>query len=256
MANRFAGYVETVEPALAGWLIDRQRPGPVRLSVVVDNTLRFALVADRPRPDVAATGSGPPNCGFELPLPAHLFDGGTHAIDLRLLDNGETVQLPAWRSPVVLGPLSCRIDELGAADHDAVATLLRLTNAESGIDPEAISGRYVSDWIAAGHRLFGARAAPGLVGYALLERREQTGAIGLSVLRHYRGKRVGEQLMRALLAAVRGDPQIAQLWLAVAPENLPARRLYEKLSFIDRADPPPSLVVPAGYATMLWQPDR
>jgi len=114
----------------------------------------------------------------------------------------------------------------------------------------------VDEWIAAEHRLFGARAAPGLVGYAVLERHERIGAVGLSVLRDYRRKGLGEQLMRALLAAVREDGQIAELWLAVAPENLPARRLYEKLGFVDRADPPPSLVVPAAYSAMLWRRAR
>jgi ribosomal protein S18 acetylase RimI-like enzyme len=155
-----------------------------------------------------------------------------------------------------LGPVSCRIDRLGLSDHDEIATLLRLTNAESGVDTDAISARYVSDWIAGAHVLFGARAAPGLVGYAMLERRETVGAVGLSVLRHYRRKGLGEQLMRALLAAAGDDRQIDQVWLAVARENLPARRLYEKLGFVDRADPPPSLVVPAGYSAMLWRPDR
>jgi GNAT superfamily N-acetyltransferase len=160
------------------------------------------------------------------------------------------------RSAIVLGPMSCSVDRVWPADSDDIATLLRLTNAESGVDPDAISARYVSDWIAAAHMLFGARAAPGLVGYAILERCEAIGVVGLSVLRHYRRKGLGERLMRALLTAVRNDERIDQIWLAVARENLPARRLYEKLAFVDRADPPPSLVVPAGYSAMLWRPDH
>ena len=155
-----------------------------------------------------------------------------------------------------LRPTTCSIDRLGPPDHDEIATLLRLTNIESDIDTDAISARYLSDWIASAHLLFGARAAPGLVGYAMLERRERIGAVGLSVLRHYRRKGLGERLMRALLAAAGADRQIDQVWLAVARENLPARRLYEKLGFVYRADPPPSLVVPAGYSAMLWRPDR
>ena len=255
MANRFAGHIDRVEPALSGWVVDRQRPGPVRLCVVIDRGLRFTLVADRPRPDVAAAGAGPADCGFELPLPARLFDGRAHAIDLRLGD-GEAVELPGWASPVVLGPVACRIDRLGPAERDEVAVLLRLTNAESGVDPDAITDHYVEDWISRAHLLLGARAAPGLVGYAALERGEHLGAVALSVLRHYRRKGLGERLMRALLAAVRDDPRISQVWLSVAPQNLPARRLYEKLGFVDRADPPPSLAAPAGYATMIWRPDR
>jgi RimJ/RimL family protein N-acetyltransferase len=255
MANRFVGHVETVEPVFAGWVVDRRRPGPVRFSVVVDTSLRFALIADRPRPDVAAAGAGPPNCGFELSFPTHLFDGRAHAVEL-VLDDDDRLELASWRSPVVLGPLSCRIDRLGPTDRDGVTALLRLANAESGIDPDAISDRFADEWIAGAHLLFGARAAPGLIGYASLERRERIGALGLSVLRHYRHKGAGERLTRALLATARVDRQIDEIWLAVAPENLPARRLYEKLGFVDRADPPPSLVVPAAYSAMLWRPDR
>lgn len=255
MANRFAGHVDTVEPVLSGWVVDRQRPGPVKLAVVIDRGLRFTLTADRPRPDVAAAGTGPPNCGFELPLPAHLIDGRSHAIDL-LHSDGEALELAGWASPVVLGPISCRIDRLDLADRDGVGVLLRLTNTESGIDPDSISDRYVDDWISRAHLLLGARAEQDLVGYAALERSEHLGAVALSVLRHYRRKGLGERLMRALLAAARDDRWISQVWLSVAAENLPARRLYEKLGFVDRADPPPSLAVPAGYSTMIWRPDR
>lgn len=255
MANRFVGYVETVEPLFAGWVVDRRRPERVRFSVFIDASLRFAVVADRPRADVAAAGLGPVACGFELSLPASLFDGTAHGIDL-MADDGTRLDLPAWRSPVVLGPVSCRIDRLSQADFDGVVALLRLTNAENGVDSAAISNRYASEWIARAHLLFGARAAPGLIGYAVIERHEHIGAVGLTVLRHYRRKGLGELLMRALLASVRDEAQIDEVWLAVAPENLPARRLYEKLGFVYRADPPPGLVVPAAYRAMLWRPDR
>ena len=255
MTNRFVGHIDAVEPALSGWVVDCRNPGPVHFTVVIDASLRFAVTADRPRPDVAASGTGPPNCGFELALPAHLLDGQAHAIDL-LLDDGEALKLTAWRSPVVLGPMSYGIERPGLADRDGVATLLWLTNAESGIDADAISDRYVEAWIARAYRLFAARAASGFVGYALVERQGPFGAVALSVLSDYRRKGLGEQLMRRLLAVVRDDEQIAELWLAVAPGNLPARRLYEKLRFVERTDPPPSLVVPATYSTMLWLPDR
>lgn len=255
MANRFLGYVETVEPLFAGWVIDRERPSPVCFSVVIDGQLRFPLTADRPRPDVAAAGSGRANCGFDLPLPETLFDGAARSFDL-ILEDGAGLELPAWRSPIMLGPVRCQIARLGPADHVAVADLLRLINAETGVEPDAVTDRYVANWIGGAHVLLGAHAAPGLVGYAMLERHEQLGAVGLSVLRHYRRKGIGEQLMRALLAAVRDDGKISKVWLALGRENLPARRLYEKLGFVERADAPPSLVVPAAHSAMLWRPDR
>jgi len=265
MTNRFAGQVETVEPTLVGWVVDRQRTGsPVRFTVTVDRTWRFAVVADRPRPDVAAGGFGGPNCGFALALPPRLFDGAPHDIDLTLAD-GEMLELPAWRSPVVLGPLSADIVPITALDLDAAADLLRLTYTEGGIELDAVTDRYVAAWIEAaigppGGLLFGARVECRLVGYAMLERGgaegPAIGAVALSVLRHYRRKGLGERLMRALLAGVRNAGIIGEVWLSVEPGNLPARRLYEKLGFVDRTEPPASLIVPANFLVMLWRPDR
>jgi len=131
------------------------------------------------------------------------------------------------------------------------------------LDGEAISTLYVARWIAladraAGALLLGARVGKRLVGYAMLEpgpgAAAAIGVVALSVLRHYRRKGVGEQLMRALLGGARDGGQIEQVWLSTAPENLPGRRLYEKLGFVARADPPPSLFVPVSYLTMRWRP--
>jgi ribosomal protein S18 acetylase RimI-like enzyme len=257
MTSRFVGYVETVEPALAGWVIDRERPDePVRFTVTVDRYLRFEIVADLPRPDVTAAGLGGPNCGFELALPPLLFDGKAHDIDLALGDRHPLV-LPAWRSPVALGPISPAIVRLTAAGLGEIAELLRLTHLESGLEPNAITDRYVADWIARNALLLGAHVGPRLVGYASLDVTGTPGAgvLAMSILRFYRRKGLGEKLLRALLAAVRSGGAIDAVWLAVAPKNLPARRLYEKLGFVDRAPPPPSLVAPANYLTMLWRAD-
>jgi len=263
VTQRFLGHVDAIEPALAGWVIDARRPGtPVRFAVMIDRSLRLAAVADLPRPDVAAAGMGGADCGFRLDLPAHLFDGAPH--DMRLvLANGRKLDLPGLHSPVVLGPVSAKIVPLTAADLDAVADLLRETHRESGLEPDAVSDRYVAGWIAsntdAGGALIGAWVGRRLAGYALLEPSRDPaapiGAAALSVLRQYRRKGLGERLVRALLAAVRASGQIAEVWLAVAPRNLPARRLYEKLSFTYCAAPPPSLFVPVGYLTMLCRTD-
>jgi hypothetical protein len=132
MSNRFVGHLDTVEPALAGWVVDRQHPGePVRFTLIIDGVLRFTVVADRKRTDVSAAGFGGPNCGFELVLPAHLFDGATHDFEL-VLGDGQPLTLTAWYSPSVLGPLSADIAPIITADLDDAVDLLRQTHVESG----------------------------------------------------------------------------------------------------------------------------
>jgi ribosomal protein S18 acetylase RimI-like enzyme len=264
MANRFAGYIDTVEPALAGWVVDRARPNePARFAVTFDRDLRFEIVANLPRPDVGAAGLGGPNCGFQLDLPIDLLDGAMHEIDF-VLDDGQKLELSAWHSPLVLGPLSPEIVPLTTVDHADIRNLLRLTNIESGVEPDAVTGEYVADWMglamnAPGGLLFGARVAGRLVGYAMLEperqSQSQVGAVALSVLTPYRRKGIGERLLGALLDAASEAARIGEIWLAVEPGNLPARRLYEKLGFVVRATRPQGMIMPETYLAMLWRPD-
>jgi ribosomal protein S18 acetylase RimI-like enzyme len=161
--------------------------------------------------------------------------------------------------PALAGWLSATVATLTAADLDDVADLLRQTQLESGPETDAITDRYVANWIAGAALLIGVRAAGHLVGYAMLKRGAGSaawiGVVALSILEDYRRKGVGERLMRALLAAAGQGGDLSEIWLSVAPHNLPAQRLYEKLGFAARETWPQSLFVPAGYLTMLWRPD-
>jgi ribosomal protein S18 acetylase RimI-like enzyme len=267
MSWRFIGYVDNVEPALTGWVCDTQCPAePVRLMVTIDQRRRFEVMADRPRPDVATAGMAGPDCGFELILPADLCDGAPHEIVLTLSD-GQSLDFPGWQLPVPLGPVAASIGPITAADLDDVSALLKQTYIEGNMSPDDIASLtddYVTSWIrqaasADGGVLLGARVGSQLVGYAMLEPgggRPAIGALALSILRLYRRKGLGERLMRALLADVQRGGKIDEVWLSVEPSNLPARRLYEKLGFVDRAEPPRSLIVPAGFRVMMWRPDR
>jgi ribosomal protein S18 acetylase RimI-like enzyme len=158
----------------------------------------------------------------------------------------------AARPNVAVGPIT-------VADIDGAVELLRLTLSEDRIEPDTITGRYVTNWIGRGAPLLGAWVDARLVGYAMLERGPRPASLGivaLSVLQNYRRRGLGEQLMRALLAEVRQAGEIDEVWLSVAPDNLPARALYEKLGFVDRVGSPATMFVPATYLTMLWRPDR
>jgi [ribosomal protein S18]-alanine N-acetyltransferase len=163
--------------------------------------------------------------------------------------------------------LNASIEPITVDDRDAIAVLLRQTYVEGDMSPDdiaSLTNDYVAGWIrqaasADGGVLFGARAGHELVGYAMLEPgggRPAIGALSLSVLRLYRRKGLGERLMQALLAEVWRRGKIDEVWLSVEPSNLPARRLYEKLGFVDRAEPPRSLIVPAGFHVMMRRPDR
>jgi ribosomal protein S18 acetylase RimI-like enzyme len=158
----------------------------------------------------------------------------------------------ANRRDVAIAPIT-------VADIDAVVELLCLTLAEDGVEPETITDRYVAHWIGRGGPLLGAWIGERLVGYVMLERNPgpaSFGIVALSVLQPHRRQGLGEQLIRALLAEVRRADEIDEVWLSVAPDNLPARTLYEKLGFVGRVRPPKAMFVPTTYLTMLWRPDR
>jgi ribosomal protein S18 acetylase RimI-like enzyme len=149
------------------------------------------------------------------------------------------------------------IAAITAAEFDAASELLRLTLIESGSDPNVITERYVAGWIGSGAPVLGARVGAHLVGYAMLERGPLScGVVAPSVLQRHRRQGLGERLMRGLLAEARRSGEIDEVWLSVAPDNLPARTLYGKLGFVDRADPPSTMSMPANYLSMLWRPDR
>ena len=156
-------------------------------------------------------------------------------------------------------PVTAAIAPITAADVDAASELLRLTLMESCIDPNAITEHYVANWIRSGAPVLGAWVGGHLIGYAMLERiagPEPVGVVALSVLRRYRRRGFGEQLMRVLLAEAQRAGEIDEVWLSVAPDNLPARALYEKLCFVERPDPPSTMFVPSKDLTMVWRPDR
>jgi len=151
------------------------------------------------------------------------------------------------------------IAPITAADLGAAGEMLRLTLIENCVDPNVIAEHYVADWIGCCAPVLGARVGGQLVGYATLERIPGPGAFGvvaLSVLSRYRRRGLGEKLLRALLTEAQRAGEISEVWLSVAPDNLPARALYEKLCFAAHLNPPPTMFVPAKYLTLVWRPDR
>ncbi len=261
--GRFIGYVEAVEPTLIGWIVDRRDPAkPLRLNVTVDGSRAITLIAGRPRFDVAAAGHGGPDCGFALRLPRRLFDGRAHRIELHSHD-GERLLLPGLPSPIVLGPpRAVTIAPIGGTHLGDVAGLLRHSLAEFGLNTDAVDESFVERWIeqfvaTPSGRLLGAWVEGYLVGYVALQRTTDLsaafGAVAISVLRPYRRRGLGERLLCALLTAVSESGDAIEVWLSVAPDNLPAQCLYTKLAFVLRDDPPPSLLVPANYLAMAWQ---
>ncbi|HEV2188491.1 MAG TPA: GNAT family N-acetyltransferase [Stellaceae bacterium] len=159
----------------------------------------------------------------------------------------------------MLRSVTATITAITVADLDAAGELLRSTLAENCVDPNVIAEHYVADWIGSGAPVLGAWISGRLIGYAMLERTAGPapfGVVALSVLRRYRRRGFGEQLMRVLLEEAKRAGEIGEVWLSVARDNLPARALYEKLCFVERPDPPPVMFVPTKYLTMVWRPDR
>lgn len=59
------------------------------------------------------------------------------------------------------------------------------------------------------------------------------GMLGISVAPEFRGRGVGEALLRALLEWARDNPLIEKVSLAVFADNAPAIALYRKLGFVE-----------------------
>jgi ribosomal protein S18 acetylase RimI-like enzyme len=252
----YLGHVDAIEPALAGWVAEAARPGtPVAFVVCIDGAAPLPLVADRPRPDVAAAGLAAANCGFSIALPAGLRDGAEHAVALVLRD-GRRLDLPGLPPAVVLGPVAADVIAAGAAGLEAVLDLLRRTDGEAGFDAGRVGLRNAAAFNAVRPPdegfLFYARAGARLVGYGRLDRAAAGIAVlALTVLAAYRRKGLGEALLRAVIAAAAAEPGLREIWLSVRPDNLPALHLYEKLGFARAACPLPRAWAVPGELTMM-----
>ena len=261
MLSGYRGHVDTIEPSLAGWVSETARPSrPVELVLSIDGERRDAIVADRPREDVAARGLAAAACGFSLPWPPRLLDGAEHRVEL-LTPDGRGLDLPGLPLPVALGPVAADLVPAGDAGLDAVLDLLRHNDREAGFDAGLV-GRpdaAVFDALHAPEQgfLFYARAGRRLVGYGRVERDHSgaaaIGVVALTVLAAYRRKGLGEALLRALLRSA-ASSGLRQVWLSVRPDNSPALRLYDKLGFVRDANHPPGPWAVPGQLTMVWLP--
>jgi ribosomal protein S18 acetylase RimI-like enzyme len=257
----FRGHVDAIEPALSGWVVHLACPSvPVTSFLSIDRRHPVPVIADIPRPDVAAAGLGGPNCGFSVDLPAQFLDGAEHELALRLPD-GRRLNLPGRPASVALGPVRADLIPAAAASIDAVAELLRRNDFEAGFDPELVGLEHAKAFNAIGDRdrgvVFYARAGNRLVGYGRLDRGQgdarALGVVALTVLEAYRRKGIGDALMRALQRAATAE-DLREVWLSVRPDNTPARRLYEKLGFVREANHPPGRCAVPGETAMRWLP--
>jgi ribosomal protein S18 acetylase RimI-like enzyme len=263
----YCGHVDAIEPVLSGWVVQAAHPAvPVALIVSIDGESQIPLVADRPRPDVAAAGLGGPYCGFAAALPSRLLDGAAHEVAL-LLPDGRNLNLPGRPQIVALGEVPAELIPASAADVDAVLDLLRRNDGEAGFDPHLVGPDNAAAFNAIRSPEQGfvvyARAGARLVGYGRLDRGRLDsdrgdaagfGVVALTVLAAYRRKGLGEALMRALLKSATATPGLRQVWLSVRPDNAPAIRLYEKLGFVRDANHPPGRWAVPGEVTMVWLP--
>jgi ribosomal protein S18 acetylase RimI-like enzyme len=258
----YRGHVDRVEPVLTGWVSKIARPAaPVSFAVTIDGRRCLAILADRPRPDVAAAGLAAEKCGFAAALPPVRRDGTEHDLAL-VLPDGRDLDLPGLIRRIALGPVHAEIVPAGGADLALVLDLLRRNDGEAGLDPSLVTRDNAAafDAIRSPEQgfVFYARAHGRLVGYGRLDRGVGAAAgfaiVALTVLSAYRRKGLGERLMRALLAAAAGERSLVAVWLSVRPDNSPAICLYDKLGFVRDHDHPPGRWAAPGELTMVWRP--
>ncbi|HSH88974.1 MAG TPA: glycosyltransferase family 2 protein, partial [Ramlibacter sp.] len=86
----FHGQVDVCGPSMVtGWVYDRANPGtPCELEIRADGLPVARASADLFRIDLVEKDIGDGLCGFQAALPAALFDGRTHLIDVREVSSG------------------------------------------------------------------------------------------------------------------------------------------------------------------------
>jgi ribosomal protein S18 acetylase RimI-like enzyme len=252
----YCGHTDAFEPVLCGWLVEISQPGrPVAFAVCLDDSVRIPVLADQPRPDVAAAGIGGPNCGFAVDLSGVCSNDVEYQLSL-LTKDGRPLNLPNCPPRLFFGPARADVIPGRTADMHQVATLLRRNDFDAWADPGSVGLDHAEGFIAADRTgsgfIFFARIGAYLVGYSRLDiRRDEgrsRGVVALTVLEGYRRKGLGESLMRRLLqtAAQSGIPDV---WLAVRPENAPALALYKKLGFLRREIGPQPWIAAAERGT-------
>jgi ribosomal protein S18 acetylase RimI-like enzyme len=255
----YRGHADAFEPVLQGWLVEISQPGrPVGFVVCLDDAVRIPVLANRPRPDVAAAGLGGPNCGFAVDLSRVCRNGVEYQFSL-LTEDARKLNLPGCPSRVFFGAVAADIVPGRTADLQQVAMLLRRNDFDAWGDPGLVRLDHAAGFVAADRTgsgfVFFARAGAHLVGYGRLDiRRDEgnRGVVALTVLEGYRRKGLGDALMRSLLQAA-AQSGVPEVWLAVRPDNAPAVALYEKLGFLRREIGPRPWVAP-GELTMVWSP--
>jgi RimJ/RimL family protein N-acetyltransferase len=88
------------------------------------------------------------------------------------------------------------------------------------------SGRF--EWLIYMHRI---RKPVGWVSLRIAERDLETGEIGYSIVRDFRGRGVATEAVRALLDEAFTEGGLARIHAYCLPENLASRRLLERLAF-------------------------
>lgn len=149
----------------------------------------------------------------------------------------------------------CRIYEAGAQDAAGVLENLRRTSAETDYMlryPDEIrlteqkEAEFLAGMAADPAALMLCAAVEGRVAGCAsyqavgpLARVRHRAECGVSVQKAYWGLGIGRALMETLLAAA-ADAGFAQMELDVVAENVPARRLYERLGFVEYGTRPHS----------------
>lgn len=114
---------------LSGWVYDVSRPERVcMVQAKVDGKPLMQVEASLPRPDLQGLGIRP-NCAFRVTLPASLFDGTVHQVELSVVPENARLGSPVPVAGLILDhkpyPKQFSVDSIlkiqdGAVDFDRV----------------------------------------------------------------------------------------------------------------------------------------
>ena len=123
------GALDAITPAgVRGWCVVEGDTQPALVAVRADGRVVGMRRADQFRPDVQMQFGGEGRCGFEMALPATLFDGGRHTILIEEVSSGQALEPPravVFPQPQVVATTPALLEELRSLVTRATALLDR-----------------------------------------------------------------------------------------------------------------------------------
>ncbi|WP_051261835.1 GNAT family N-acetyltransferase [Desulfovibrio inopinatus] len=236
--HHIVGYLEGITPQISGWVCDTSAPSTrLRVHLVIDGMIQATTIAEKPRPDVAATQVGDGCYGFSFSIPSAFYDEVEHHLNIKI-EGRSNVQLEGTPRTCVFPNRVLTIRAATNADRNAIIRLYNAADEEGGYPPSmdaTTATRLLARFDLPKNRLLLAFVNEQAVGYLTVASpvrgpHGHVATLRINILQPHRGAQIGTALMRQAVEFVETSG-LRRLELTVDMENMPAIGLYNKFGF-------------------------